>query len=169
VHRGTYRGGSSTLPHKRNPIAAVSAVACASRAPGLVATILGAMVHEHERAAEAWQSEWRPLCDLLVTVGSAAAWLRDCLEHLVVDGLRLRANLELTRGLILSEQVAVALAPVLGRLRAHDLVAEACAAAAAHRRPLLAGLSPMQGSGPIFPGPRCPFRAPAESGRMTPV
>jgi hypothetical protein len=47
-----------------------------------------------------------PLCDLLVTVGSAAAWLRDCLEHLVVDGLRMRGNLELTRGLILSERVA---------------------------------------------------------------
>ena len=59
------RGGSSTLPHKRNPVAAIAARACALRAPGLVATLLGAMAHEHERAAGAWHAEWRPLSELL--------------------------------------------------------------------------------------------------------
>jgi len=102
---------SSALPHKQNPVAAVRAVACAARAPGLVATLLASMVQEHERAAGAWHAEWRPLRDLLETVGSAAAWLRDCLEHLEVDAARMRANVDLTRGAILSERGR---APVAG-------------------------------------------------------
>ena len=61
------------MPHKRNPVGAVVVVACAQRAPGLVATILAAMVQEHERAAGAWQSEWEPLLELLRLAGSAAA------------------------------------------------------------------------------------------------
>lgn len=86
-------GGSSSMPHKRNPAAAVSALACAAQAPGLVATLLAAMVQEHERAAGAWQSEWRALRELLVAVGSAAAWLRVCLAGLRVDPEALAANL----------------------------------------------------------------------------
>ncbi|HEX3316839.1 MAG TPA: 3-carboxy-cis,cis-muconate cycloisomerase [Solirubrobacteraceae bacterium] len=88
------RGGSSAMPHKRNPVAAVSALACALQAPGLVATLLAAMAGEHERAAGAWQSEWQPLSDLLRLTGSAAAWVRDCLEHLEVDAARMRSNLD---------------------------------------------------------------------------
>jgi 3-carboxy-cis,cis-muconate cycloisomerase len=87
-------GGSSAMAHKRNPVAAVSAYACAAQAPGLVATLLAAMPHEHERAAGAWHAEWRPLPQLLVSVGSAAAWLRDCLGHLVVDPAAMRGNLD---------------------------------------------------------------------------
>ncbi|HEV2783436.1 MAG TPA: 3-carboxy-cis,cis-muconate cycloisomerase [Actinophytocola sp.] len=86
-------GGSSSMAHKRNPVAAVSALACASQAPGLVATLLAAMVQEHERAAGAWQAEWRPLRELLTAVGSAAAWLRQCLSGLVVDSDALARNL----------------------------------------------------------------------------
>ena len=134
------RGGSSTLPHKRNPVAAVAAAACAQQAPGLVATLLAVMAQEHERAAGGWHAEWRPLTDLLTTVGSAAAWLRDCLERLEVDPERMRANLELTGGLLLAERVTTALAPHLGRLRAHDLVARAAAEAAATGKPLAAVL-----------------------------
>jgi 3-carboxy-cis,cis-muconate cycloisomerase len=130
------RGGSSTLPHKRNPIAAVSTLACARRAPGLVATLMGTMVQEHERAVGAWHAEWRPLTDLLVTVGSAAAWLRDCLGHLEVDASRMRTNLDLTGGLLMAERVATTLAPVLGRLAAHDLVEAASAEAVATGRRL---------------------------------
>lgn len=128
-------GGSSTMPHKRNPVAAVSAAACAAQAPGLVATLLTAMIQEHERAAGGWHAEWRPLAELLTAVGSAAAWLRDCLEHLEVDPARMRANLDLTGGLLLAERVTTALAPALGRLAAHDLVERAAAAAASERRP----------------------------------
>jgi 3-carboxy-cis,cis-muconate cycloisomerase len=86
-------GGSSAMPHKRNPVAAVSALACASQAPGLVATLLASMVQEHERAAGAWQAEWRPLRELLVSVGSAASWLRVCLSGLSVQPMKLRAHL----------------------------------------------------------------------------
>jgi 3-carboxy-cis,cis-muconate cycloisomerase len=130
------RGGSSTLPHKRNPVAAISAVASAMRAPGLVAALLSAMAHEHERAAGPWHAEWRPLCELLEAVGSAAAWLRDCLEHLEVDAARMRANLELTHGALLAERVTTALASALGRHAAHELVQDAAQEAFASGRAL---------------------------------
>jgi 3-carboxy-cis,cis-muconate cycloisomerase len=119
-------GGSSTMPHKRNPIAAVAAVAAGLRAPGLVSTVLGAMAQEHQRGAGPWHAEWLPLRDLLTTTGSAVAWLRDCLENLVVDADRMRSNLDRTGGLLLAERVTTALAPRLGRLAAHDLVEKAC-------------------------------------------
>ncbi|HET8949949.1 MAG TPA: lyase family protein [Solirubrobacteraceae bacterium] len=86
-------GGSSSMPHKRNPIAAISARACARQAPGLVATLLATMEQEHERAAGAWHAEWAPLRALLVATGSAADWLRTCLDGLEVDAERMRANL----------------------------------------------------------------------------
>jgi 3-carboxy-cis,cis-muconate cycloisomerase len=86
-------GGSTSMPHKRNPVAAISALGCAQQAPALVATLLAAMVQEHERAAGAWHSEWRPLNDLLLTTGSAAAWLRTSLEGLEIDTDRMRSNL----------------------------------------------------------------------------
>jgi 3-carboxy-cis,cis-muconate cycloisomerase len=129
-------GGSSTLPHKHNPIAAVSAIACGLAAPGLVATLLATMLQEHERAAGSWHAEWRPLIDLLVTVGSAASWLRDCLEHLEVDTVAMRSNLDRTSALLLAERVTTRLTPALGRLAAHDLVSDACQQTVATGRPL---------------------------------
>jgi 3-carboxy-cis,cis-muconate cycloisomerase len=119
------RGGSSTLPHKRNPVAAVAAIAGADRAPALVTTLLAAMGQEHERAAGAWHAEWTSLSALLQTVGSAAAWIRDCLEHLEVDAEKMRANLDLTGGLLLGERMVAALSPVLGRQAADELVTAA--------------------------------------------
>ena len=101
------RGGSSAMPHKRNPVAAISARACARQAPGLVATLLASMDHEHQRAAGAWQAEWRPLTELLRSTGSAAAWLRDSLECLEADPAAMRANLDRTGGLVLAERVAL--------------------------------------------------------------
>jgi 3-carboxy-cis,cis-muconate cycloisomerase len=80
-------------------------------------------VQEHERAAGAWHAEWRPLSALLASTGSAAAWLRACLESLEVDPARMRANLDATGGRFGAEAVADALAPVLGRSQAHDRVA----------------------------------------------
>ncbi|HEY6891684.1 MAG TPA: hypothetical protein VI300_28015, partial [Solirubrobacter sp.] len=87
-------GGSTSMPHKHNPVAAISALACAQQAPALVATLLAAMVQEHERAAGAWHSEWRPLTSLLTTTGSAASWLRESLAGLEVDTDRMRINLD---------------------------------------------------------------------------
>jgi 3-carboxy-cis,cis-muconate cycloisomerase len=88
------RGGSTAMAHKRNPVAAVSLLACARRVPGLVATILACMEQEHERAAGAWQAEWGTVSELLSLTGSATAWGRDLLEHLEVDQGRMRENLE---------------------------------------------------------------------------
>ena len=121
---GEGRGGSSAMPHKRNPVAAVSALAAARQAPGLAATLLGAMEQEHERAAGAWQAEWRPLSELLRATGSAAAWARDALEGLEVDGERMRANVD-ERGL--AERVAGALASAIGREAATAFVRDAVA------------------------------------------
>ncbi|HEX5147891.1 MAG TPA: lyase family protein, partial [Candidatus Limnocylindrales bacterium] len=87
------RGGSSALQDKHNPIAAISAVACAQRSFGLVATLFATMVQEHERGAGNWQAEWVPLRQLLITVDSAAAWLRDSLEHLIVRPDAMARNL----------------------------------------------------------------------------
>jgi 3-carboxy-cis,cis-muconate cycloisomerase len=94
VREGTPgRGGSSAIPGKANPIAAVSALASARRAPGLVAELLSAGVHELERAAGAWHAEWLPLRELLIATGSAASWIANCLGALVVDPDRMLANL----------------------------------------------------------------------------
>ena len=98
-------GGSSAMPHKRNPVAAICALASAQQAPGLAATLLGAMAHEHERAAGAWHAEWRPLGELLRSTGSAVAWLRESLEGLEPDPVRMRANLDATGGRMLAERV----------------------------------------------------------------
>ena len=129
-------GGSSTLPQKRNPVAAVCALAGARRAPGLVATLLSVMPQEHERGAGGWHAEWRPLVDLLVAVGSATAWLREALEHLDVHPDRMRADLDLTDGLVLAERYAAVLAPLLGHDRADGLVGAAADAARASGRSL---------------------------------
>jgi 3-carboxy-cis,cis-muconate cycloisomerase len=93
AHEGT-PGGSSAMAHKQNAVASVSALAAAMRAPGLVATAFAAMVQEHERAAGAWHAEWLTLRDLLVVTGSAAAWVRDALTHLVVEPETMRAHAE---------------------------------------------------------------------------
>jgi 3-carboxy-cis,cis-muconate cycloisomerase len=86
-------GGSSSMGHKRNPVAAVALVACADRAPGLLATLAAAMVGEHERAAGAWHSEWEPLSDLLRLTGAATDWGVELLDGLQIDKDRMAANL----------------------------------------------------------------------------
>lgn len=87
------QGGSSSMDHKQNPVAAISARAAARRGPALAGHLLACMDHEHERAAGAWHAEWLPLRDLLRTTGSAAAWLDDSLACLAVDADRMAANL----------------------------------------------------------------------------
>ncbi|HTU87817.1 MAG TPA: 3-carboxy-cis,cis-muconate cycloisomerase [Solirubrobacteraceae bacterium] len=122
---GEGRGGSSTMPHKRNPVGAVGLVACAQRGPALVATMLATMAQEHERAAGAWQAEWEPLLELLRLTGSAAAIARELLAGLEPDSDRMRADMDLTGGLVMSESVAAALAPAVGRGAAQELVEQA--------------------------------------------
>jgi 3-carboxy-cis,cis-muconate cycloisomerase len=117
------RGGSSTLPGKRNPIAAVSALAAAYQAPGLVATLLASMVQEQERAAGAWQAEWPALRSLLVAVGSGARWLADCLGNLDVDEAAMAVNVQRAGGSLVAERVVGALAERVGRARAEEIAA----------------------------------------------
>jgi 3-carboxy-cis,cis-muconate cycloisomerase len=132
---GDGRGGSSTMPHKRNPVGAVTVVACAQRAPGLVATIFSAMGQEHERAAGAWQAEWEPLLELLRLAGSAATVLAELLAGLDVDPDRMRSDLNATGELLMSESVASALSKSLGRPAAQDLVEQAAQRSVAEARP----------------------------------
>jgi len=94
------------------------------RAPGLVSTLFAAMAHEHQRAAGAWHAEWAPLRDLWCATGSAVWWLRESLTRLVVDPARMRSTVDLTGGTLLAERVTTELAPSVGRLAAHDAVAE---------------------------------------------
>jgi 3-carboxy-cis,cis-muconate cycloisomerase len=122
LREGGDDGGSSTLPHKHNPIRAISAVAGASQAPGLVATLLAAMAQEHQRAAGGWHAEWRPLRALLETTGSAAYHLRASLGSLEIDADRMRSNLDLTHGALLAERVSGALADTLGADEAYATV-----------------------------------------------
>ena len=130
------QGGSSTLPHKRNPVGAVLITAATRRVPGLVATLLGATPQEQERATGAWHAEWEPQVELLRLVGGAAARTRELLGGLEVHPDRMRANLDATGGLLLTERVAGALADALGRVAANDLVQRLAREAAASRRPL---------------------------------
>jgi 3-carboxy-cis,cis-muconate cycloisomerase len=119
---GEGRGGSSTLPHKRNPVLSVTAAASARRVQDLSRTLQAAMVGEHERAAGAWHSEWEALSDALAFTGGAAAAVREVSEGLQVYPERMRENLEATGGLLLAEHVTTMVAEHLGRLKAHELV-----------------------------------------------
>jgi 3-carboxy-cis,cis-muconate cycloisomerase len=130
------RGGSSAMPHKNNPVAAVSARACARRAPGLVGTLFAAMEQEHERGAGTWHVEWPTLTDLLSTVGSAATWLTECLGDLRLDTDRMAAAVAGAGDPQLAGALAEALTPALGKGPAHDAAADAVRAAAAAGRSL---------------------------------
>jgi 3-carboxy-cis,cis-muconate cycloisomerase len=121
------KGGSSAMPHKRNPVSATFLVAIAGRTPGLVSTLLaGLSQHEHERAAGAWHAEWEVLPELLSLTAAALGHAHDLLSGLEVDTARMRQNLELTHGLIFAEDVTAALTPHLGKTNAQHLVEQAC-------------------------------------------
>ena len=137
---GLGRGGSSTLPHKRNPVTAVLVGAATRRVPGLVAALLSSTAQEQERATGAWHAEWEPLVELLRLVGGAAARTRDLLGGLEVHPDRMRANLEATGGLLMTERVAGALSGALGRAGAQRLVRRLSGQAAGTGRPLRAVL-----------------------------
>jgi len=130
------RGGSSAMPHKRNPVASIAILGCTRQVPGLLATLAMATEQELQRAAGAWHAEWEPLTALLRLAGSASSWAAELLPGLVVDTSRMAANLAATKGLPLAEHVSSLLAGVLGGAQAHDLVAEAGARAVSAGLPL---------------------------------
>ena len=119
---GEGRGGSSTMPHKRNPVAAASALAAATMAPNLAATIFAAQVGDHERSAGPWHAEWPTLPMLMLVTSGALAATVDVAEGLEVDAARMRTNLDATGGLIMAEAIAFALAGKVGKSEAHHLV-----------------------------------------------
>jgi 3-carboxy-cis,cis-muconate cycloisomerase len=129
---GEGRGGSSTMAHKRNPVGSTLSLACARRAQAEAGLLIGTLVQEHERAAGAWQAEWGALAGVLAAAGGAAASMAEVLGGLQIDAERMRLNLAATRGLIMSERLAFALAGRLGPLEAKSLVSEAVARAAGH-------------------------------------
>ena len=133
---GKGRGGSSTMPHKRNPVAAASVLAASTMAPNLAATILAAQVHEHERSAGPWHAEWPTLPTLMLVTSGGLAAIVDMAEGLEVDATRMRENLDSTRGLIMAEAVTFALAEKMGKSAAHHLIEAASKKAVAEKRHL---------------------------------
>jgi 3-carboxy-cis,cis-muconate cycloisomerase len=133
---GEGRGSSSTMPHKRNPVAAATALAAATMAPGLAATIFAAQVQDHERSAGPWHAEWPTLPMLLLVTSGALAATVDIAEGLEVDAARMRVNLEATRGLIMAEAVTMALAETIGKSEAHHLIEAASKKAVADKKHL---------------------------------
>jgi 3-carboxy-cis,cis-muconate cycloisomerase len=133
---GEGRGGSSTMPHKRNPVAAATALAAATMAPNLAATIFAAQVQDHERSAGPWHAEWPTLPLLLLVTSGALAAIVDIAEGLEVDAARMRTNLAATGGLIMAEAVAMALAERIGKSEAHHLVEAASKRAVAEKKHL---------------------------------
>lgn len=124
------RGASSTMPQKRNPIGCELILAAAKGVRAQVGLMLDAMVHDHERATGPWHAEWLALPQAFVLTAGALGQARAILEGLEVDAERMAANLDMTDGLIVTEAVMMALAPHIGRQQAHDLVYDACRAAA---------------------------------------
>jgi len=133
---GEGRGGSSTMPHKRNPVAAATALAAATMAPNLAATIFAAQVQDHERSAGPWHAEWPTLPSLLLVTSGALAAIVDIAEGLEVDAARMRVNLDATGGLIMAEAVTMALAEKIGKSAAHHLVEAASKKAVAEKKGL---------------------------------
>ncbi|RZT36380.1 3-carboxy-cis,cis-muconate cycloisomerase [Cupriavidus agavae] len=119
------RGGSSTMPHKRNPVGCAAVLAAATRVPPLVATMLAGMTQEHERALGGWQAEWDTLPQIVSLAAGAARQMGEVVAGLDVDAARMRANLDLTRGLILGEAAMLELGRHIGRLDAHHVVEQA--------------------------------------------
>jgi 3-carboxy-cis,cis-muconate cycloisomerase len=133
---GAGRGGSSTMPHKRNPVAAASALGAATMAPNLAAMMFAAQVQDHERSAGPWHAEWPTLPALLLVTSGALAATVDMAEGLEVDVERMRANVDTTHGLIMAEAVAFALAETIGKSEAHHLVEAASRTAVAENKHL---------------------------------
>jgi 3-carboxy-cis,cis-muconate cycloisomerase len=130
------RGGSSAMPHKHNPVAAIAILGNTKQAPGLLATLVACAEQELQRAAGGWHAEWEPLTALLRLTASAASWAAELMTGLVVDTSRMAANLAATKDLPLAEHVTSLLAGVLGGAQAHDLVAEASQRAVSAGLPL---------------------------------
>jgi len=140
---GDGRGGSSTMPNKRNPIGCALTLAAAERVPGLVATFLSAMVQEHERGVGGWQAEWPTVAAVIQATGLAAASMAEVAEGLGVDPARMRSNIAATHGGIFAERAMMLLGGKVGRDTAHHVLEKATRKSVEEGRPLAAVLSEM--------------------------
>jgi 3-carboxy-cis,cis-muconate cycloisomerase len=138
---GEGRGGSSTMPNKRNPTACVLTLAAAHRVPGLVASFLSAMVQEHERGVGSWQAEWPVIASAVQSTGTAISSMAEVAEGLSVDPQKMRFNIENTNGAIFAERAMLLLGAKLGRDVAHKMVEAAVRKSAKEGRPLAAVLA----------------------------
>lgn len=130
------KGGLSAMPHKRNPVSSVAAVAAATRVPGLVATLFSAMAQPHERAAGQWHAEWDTLPQIVCLTAGSLAQMQQCLSGLELDRARMRIHLDSHGRLLYAEAAVFALAPQLGKPQAHSLVQQAALRAQAQQRHL---------------------------------
>ncbi|WWW33981.1 3-carboxy-cis,cis-muconate cycloisomerase [Stenotrophomonas rhizophila] len=133
---GEGRGGSSAMPHKRNPVGCVAAIAAATRVPGLLSTLFVAMPQPHERAAGQWHAEWETVPEIVRLCAGSLAQVTVVVQGLQLDRARMRDHLDSHGGLLYAEAVAVTLAETLGKAAAHALVEQAARQALAQSRHL---------------------------------
>lgn len=133
---GAGKGGSSAMPHKRNPVGCVGAIAAATRVPGLVSTLFVAMNQPHERAPGQWHAEWETLPEIIRLTGGSLAQMSIVLDGLQLDRARMAAHLDSSGGLLYAEAVSVTLAASLGKAAAHALVEAAARRAVNEHRHL---------------------------------
>jgi len=134
-HQG--RGSSSTMPQKRNPISSVYITAQTAMVKQLVAALLEAMIEDHERATGPWEIEWIALPEIFMLSAGALAQTRFLVEGLQVNEKKMRENLDITNGLIMSEAVMMGLGDKMGRNYAHDVVYDICREVVKTGRPLI--------------------------------
>ena len=131
------RGSSSTMPQKRNPISSCYIHACVSVVRQHAAALIDAMIADHERSTGPWEIEWIVFPEAFCLTAGALKQTRFVLEGLEVDAARMRENIDITNGLVMSEAVMMGLSPHLGREHAHDLVYDICREAIRQDRPLV--------------------------------
>jgi 3-carboxy-cis,cis-muconate cycloisomerase len=134
------KGGSSTMPHKRNPVGAAVLIGAATRVPGLLSTLFSAMPQEHERSLGLWHAEWETLPEICCLVSGSLQQALLVADGLEVEADRMIRNLDLTQGLVLAEAVSIVLAQRVGRDTAHHLLEQCCKRAVAEQRHLRAVL-----------------------------
>ena len=134
------KGGSSTMPHKRNPVGSAVLISAATRVPGLLSILFSAMPQEHERSLGLWHAEWETLPEICCVVSGALMQALNIAQGLEVDSERMARNLDLTHGLVLAEAVSIVLAQRVGREAAHHLLEQCCKRAVAEQRHLRAVL-----------------------------
>ncbi|WP_308537459.1 3-carboxy-cis,cis-muconate cycloisomerase [uncultured Kluyvera sp.] len=130
------RGGSSAMPHKRNPVSCAAILAAVARTPGLMATLYASQIQQHERALGGWQAEWETLPQLVMLAGGVLENSEYLLSGMQVNAQKMRDNLDITHGLIMAESVTQALAAHIGKADAHHLIEKICHRAIALDCPL---------------------------------